>query len=161
MPAPPSLSEAKEAFAEGFLDDVLLCLPILGHALFKTAEAVMAGSSTSDRGGVALYLRAKVIEATCADTAAGFVVRAGSKAVSDDKMAPSPHANMREMRDELVRQKVLVTDGNCLRLVQDSLFASPSLAAGVRLGRPANGRVEWKAADGRALKDIQDAATVS
>jgi hypothetical protein len=40
------------------------------------------------------------------------------------------------------------------------LFASPSLAAGVMLGRPANGRVEWKAADGRTLKDIQDAATV-
>jgi hypothetical protein len=76
-------------------------------------------------------------------------------------MAPSTHANMREMRDELVRQKVLVTDGDCLRLVQDYLFASPSLAAGVMLGRPANGRVEWKAADGRTLKDIQDTAAAS
>jgi hypothetical protein len=55
---------------------------------------------------------------------------------------------------------VLVADGDCLRLVQDYLFASPSLAAGVMLGRPANGRVEWKAADGRTLKDIQDAAAV-
>jgi hypothetical protein len=67
---------------------------------------------------------------------------------------------MREMREELVRQNVLAADGDCLRLVQDYLFASPSLAAGVMLGRPANGRVEWKAADGRTLKDIQDAATV-
>lgn len=38
MPAPPSLSEAEEAFAEGFLDDILLCLPILGYALFESAE---------------------------------------------------------------------------------------------------------------------------
>jgi hypothetical protein len=56
---------------------------------------------------------------------------------------------------------VLVTDDDCLRLVQDYLFASPSLAAGVMLGRPANGRVEWKAADGRTLKDIQDTAAAS
>ena len=159
MPSPPSLSEAEEAFAEGFLDDILLSLPILGYALFETVETVAAGNTPSDTGVVTLYLRAKGIEATGADTAAGFIVRAGSTAVSDDKMAPSTHANMCEMREELVRQSVLVADNNVLRLVQDYLFASPSLAAGVMLGRPANGRVEWKAADGRTLKDIQDAAT--
>lgn len=161
MPAPPSLSEAEEAFAEGFLDDILLCLPILGYALFESAETAAAGNTPSDSGGVTLYLRAKGIEASGADTAAGFVVRAGSKAVCNDKMAPSTHTNMREMREELVRQKVLVADGDCLRLAQDYLFASPSLAAGVMLGRPANGRVEWKAADGRTLKDILDMAAAS
>ncbi len=158
MPAPPSLSEAEEAFAEGFLDDILLCLPILGYALFETAETATAGTAASDSGRVTLHLRAKGIEATGTDTPAGFIVRSGSKAVRDDKMAPSTHANMRELREELVRQNVLVPDGECLRLAQDYLFASPSLAAGVMLGRPANGRVEWKTADGRTLKDIQDAA---
>jgi hypothetical protein len=143
MPAPPSLSEAEEAFAEGFLDDILLCLPILGYALFETAETATAGTAASDSGGVTLHLRAKGIEATGNDTPAGFIVRAGSKAVRDDKM---------------VRQNVLVPDGECLRLIQDYLFASPSLAAGVMLGRPANGRVEWKTPDGRTLKDIQDIA---
>ncbi|NBT25225.1 MAG: DUF4357 domain-containing protein [Actinobacteria bacterium] len=44
-------------------------------------------------------------------------------------------------------------------ITQDYLFASPSLAAGVLLGRPANGRVEWKTTDGRTLKDIQDSAS--
>jgi hypothetical protein len=158
MPAPPSLSEAEEAFAEGFLDDILLCLPILGYGLFETAASATSGPATSDASGITLHLRAKGIEAIGADTAAGFVVRAGSRAVADTRMAPSTHANMREMREELVRQQVLVPDGDCLRLAQDYLFASPSLAAGVMLGRPANGRVEWKAADGRTLKDIQDAA---
>ena len=161
MPAPPSLSEAEEAYAEGFLDDILLCLPILGYGLFETAETAAAGNTASDAGGLLLRLRAKGIEATGADTAAGFIVHAGSRAVSDDRMAPSIHANMREMREELVRQKVLVADDECLRLVQDYLFASPSLAAGVMLGRPANGRVEWKTADGRTLKDIQDSASGS
>jgi len=59
MPAPPSLSEAEEAFAEGFLDDILLCLPILGYALFESAETAAAGTAPSDSGGVTLYLRAK------------------------------------------------------------------------------------------------------
>jgi hypothetical protein len=161
MPAPPSLSEAEEAFAEGFLDDILLCLPILGYGLFETAASATASTASSDSGGITLHLRAKGIEATGAETAAGFIVRAGSKAVSDDRMAPSTHANMRELREELVRQGVLVAEGDCLRLVQDYLFASPSLAAGVLLGRPANGRVEWKAIDGRTLKDIQNAAAAS
>jgi hypothetical protein len=158
MPTPPSLSEAEEAFAEGFLDDILLCLPILGYALFETAETATAGTEAYDSGVATLHLRAKGIEATGADTPAGFIVRAGSKAVRDDKMAPSTHANMRELREELVRQNVLVPDGECLRLTQDYLFASPSLAAGVMLGRPANGRVEWKTPDGRTLKDVQNAA---
>ena len=159
MPAPPSLSEAEEAYAEGFLDDILLCLPILGYGLFETVETATCGTTLSDSGGVALHLRAKGIEATGADTAAGFVVRAGSQAVCDDKMAPSTHTNMREMRAELVRQNVLVADGDSMRIMQDYLFASPSLAAGVLLGRPANGRVEWKTADGRTLKYIQDSAS--
>ena len=42
MPAPPSLSEADEAMAEGFLDDVLLCLPILGYSMFEAGAAVAA-----------------------------------------------------------------------------------------------------------------------
>jgi Domain of unknown function (DUF4357) len=40
---------------------------------------------------------------------------------------------------------------------QDYSFSSPSTAAAVVLGRSANGRVEWKAADGRTLKEIQEA----
>jgi hypothetical protein len=36
-------------------------------------------------------------------------------------------------------------------------FSSPSTAAAVVLGRSANGRVEWKAVDGRTLKEIQEA----
>ncbi|MGB6649164.1 MAG: DUF4357 domain-containing protein, partial [Bacteroidota bacterium] len=42
-------------------------------------------------------------------------------------------------------------------ITQDYTFASPSTAAGVMLGRSANGRIEWKTADGKTLKSIQDA----
>ena len=44
-----------------------------------------------------------------------------------------------------------------LVLTQDYTFASPSMAAGVLLGRTANGRTEWKDAKGRTLKKLQEA----
>lgn len=37
-------------------------------------------------------------------------------------------------------------------------FGSPSTAAAVVLGRTANGRVEWKTAEGRTHKELQEEA---
>jgi hypothetical protein len=154
-PAPPSLSEADEAMAEGFLDDVLLCLPILGYSMFESGEAAVA----RDSDGV-LYLSAKGIEARGQETPAGFVVLEKSKAVGDDKIVPSLLAHMasvKELRDELIRQKVLIPLGENFVFTQDYVFGSPSTAAAVLMGRSANGRVDWKTADGRTLKDVQEA----
>lgn len=36
-------------------------------------------------------------------------------------------------------------------------FSSPSTAAGVVLGRSANGRAEWKTRDGRMLREVYEA----
>jgi hypothetical protein len=43
------------------------------------------------------------------------------------------------------------------QFTQDYSFSSPSTAATVVLGRNAAGRIEWKAADGRTLKELQEA----
>ena len=155
VPKPPSLSESAEAEVEGFLDDLLLCLPILGYSLFETESAASALSSTN-AGGRMLYLKSKGIEATGRDTPAGFIVYAGALMVGDDKIAPSMHDYMRAIRSDLQRQGVFVADGTGFRLKQDYTFNSPSMAACVMLGRAANGRVEWKAKDGHTLKEIQD-----
>lgn len=48
-------------------------------------------------------------------------------------------------------------EGAYYRLTQDYTFNSPSTAAGVLLGRSANGRIEWSDAQGRTLKEIQEA----
>jgi len=155
VPKPPSLSESAEAEVEGFLDDLLLCLPILGYSLFETESAASALSSTN-AGGRMLYLKSKGIEATGRDTPAGFIVYAGALMVGDDMIAPSMHDYMRAIRSDLQRQGVFVTDGAGFKLKQDYTFNSPSMAACVMLGRAANGRVEWKAKDGHTLKEIQD-----
>jgi hypothetical protein len=157
-PAPPSLSEADEAMVEGFLDDVLLCLPILGYGMFETAS--LAAARDSDE---VLYLSARGIEARGKDTASGFVVFEKSMAAGDDRLTPSlvaDYALVKERRDDLVRQGVLIPCGTDLMLTLDYTFSSPSLAASLLLGRKANGRTHWKTKDGRTLKEIQEAEAI-
>lgn len=146
-PQLPALSEADRADAEGFLTNMLLCLPVMGVNFFERANA---GPSPSRD----LILRGKGIVAYGVDSAAGFIVRAGSQAVKDE--APSIHSYLSELRRSLLEQGVLVLDGAVYRFTQDYTFISPSMAAGVLLGRAANGRTEWKDADGRTLKEIQE-----
>lgn len=64
------------------------------------------------------------------------------------------------LRQELISNGVLAMQGVLYQFSQDYSFSSPSTAAAVVLGRSANGRVEWKAADGRTLKEIQEAEAV-
>ncbi|MBX5463365.1 MAG: GIY-YIG nuclease family protein [Steroidobacteraceae bacterium] len=148
VPQMPALSEADAADAESFLGDLLLCLPLMGVSLFEKARANVDGSRL-------LYLRAKGIEASGVDGSEGFVVRAGSQAVKDE--VASIHPYMSELRKSLLAQGVLEAAGTCYRLTQDYTFNSPSTAAGVLLGRSFNGRIEWKDAKGRTLRELQEA----
>jgi deoxycytidine triphosphate deaminase len=150
-PQLPALSEADAADAEGYLADLLLCLPVVGVGLFEKPRA-----RPSSKG--ALLLRAKGIEARGYDGAEGFVVREGSTAVRQE--VPSTHAYMSELRRTLLEKGVLVEAGEHYCLTQDYTFNSPSTAAGVLLGRSSNGRMEWKDARGRSLKEIQEEATI-
>jgi uncharacterized protein DUF4357 len=148
VPALPSMSEADAADAEGFLAEMLLCFPALGLGVFSTATAAQAT-------GRALYLNAKGVQAQGSEAADGFVVRAGSAAVKAE--VPSCHVYLKELRGALVENGVLRASGDGYSFTQDYVFPSPSTAAGVVLGRSANGRTEWKTTDGRTLKALQEA----
>lgn len=149
VPQPPALSEADAADAEAFLQDMLLCLPVVGLSLFEQPRA-------ADTGGQELFLSAKNVEAMGLDSAEGFVVRKGATAAKEE--APSMHAYGRDLRRTLAVKGVLSDKGNLFELAQDYTFSSPSTAAAVLLGREANGRTVWKDADGRSLKEIQEDA---
>jgi len=147
-PQPPSLSEADTAEAEGFLADVLLCLPVLGYGFFEEAPAPTQTSRE-------FMLKAKNITGKGYEASTGFVVRAGSQAAKNE--AKSIHVYLSAMRRSLVEQDILVDKNQYFEMIQDYTFNSPSTAAGVLLGRSANGRIEWKTSDGHTLKSIQDA----
>lgn len=149
-PQLPALSEADAADAEGFLADILLCLPVLGVNFFERSKVP---DSVVPEGPQELILRGKGIEAHGIDSAEGFIVRAGSQAAKTE--APSIHEHLKSLRRSLLENGILQDEGECYRLTQDYTFSSSSMAAGVMLGRSANGRVEWKDKRGRTLKEIQ------
>jgi hypothetical protein len=151
-PQLPSLSEADGAEADGFLSDMLLCFPVLGVGFFEKAPAAPPRSRE-------LLLKGKGIEARGYEAPQGFVVRAGSRAVREE--VDSAPAYLGELRRTLVRQGVLRPEGAGFVLTQDYPFSSPSMAAAALLGRSANGRIEWKAKDGRTLKDLQEETSPS
>lgn len=146
-PQLPALSEADIADAESFLADLLLCLPVVGVNLFEKTKV-------SSAKGRDLLLKGKGIQARGIDSPEGFIVRAGSTAVKTEVL--SIHAYMTELRRTLVKTGVWEDRGDVFRLTQDYTFNSPSTAAGVLLGRTANGRLEWKDAKGQSLKEIQE-----
>ena len=147
-PQTPSLSEADTAEVEGFLADVLLCVPVLGFGFFEAAP--LPKPMTNE-----FLLESKGVTARGYETATGFVVREGSHAVKTE--VASIHAYLSEFRRSLINQSVSADDGTSYKVTQDYVFASPPTAAGVILGRSANGRIEWITKDGRTLKSIQDA----
>lgn len=87
----------------------------------------------------------------------GFVVKVGSQAAG--QVAPSMAEHLPGMlakRQELIDSGVLAQHGSDYSFTQNYTFSSPSTAACVVLGRSANGRKEWKDAQGRALKELQE-----
>lgn len=146
-PSPPSLSEADSADAQGFLEEMMLCFPVLGVGVFHHSATVQGSAKL-------VYLSSKGIKAEGMETLNGFVVRKGSAAMQDE--VPSCHTYIKELRKILIANGVLKRSGSHYQFTQDYTFSSPSTAAGVVQGRAANGRVDWKSKDGKTLKELQE-----
>lgn len=152
FPNEPTLSEADRADMLVFLDHMLGMLPVLGVHAFESAPAVAAKASP------VLSCKGKGVQASGYEASQGFVVKAGSLAVTE--AVPSLQQHVRgvfDMRHELIGNGVLALAEGLYRFTQDYSFSSPSMAAAVVLGRSANGRIEWKDAQGRTLKELQEA----
>jgi hypothetical protein len=145
-PPIPYLSEADADDTETFLEEGLTVLPLLDLRAFDVPEA-------DALKGPALRLQGPDTNAMGRDEPGGFVVHADSVGRVDH--VPSIHPWLLEKRQQLLTQGVLVPDHGQLRMTADHRFESPSTAAGVLLGRAANGRIEWKDETGRTLKEIQ------
>ena len=102
--------------------------------------------------------KGKGVLASGYEASQGFVVKAGSQAVAESVPSMQQHVRgMFDLRQELIANGVLALAEGLYRFTQDYSFSSPSTAAAVVLGRSANGRIEWKDAQGRTLKALQEA----
>lgn len=149
-PAEPTLSEADRADMLVFLENMLGMLPVLGVQAFEQVAPATVLTATL------LYCKGKGVVATGYEASQGFVVKAGSQAVATAVPSMQQHVRrMYELRQELIGNGVLIADVNGYRFAQDYVFSAPSTAAAVVLGRSANGRIDWKDAQGRMLKELQ------
>ena len=157
QPAEPSLSEADCADMQVFLENMLGILPVLGvHAFEQTATLATTVAET------VLTCKGKGVTASDYEAIQGFVVKAGSQVVGESVPSMQQHVRgMFDLREELMGNGVLVREGDHYRFAQDYVFSSPSTAAAVVLGRSANGRIEWKDAGGRTLKELQAMETTN
>jgi hypothetical protein len=157
QPADPSLSEADRADMDVFLHHMLGMLPVLGINAFEQAAGAAVGGAPE-----LLTCKGKGVIAIGYEATQGFVVKAGSGAAGEE--APSMREYVRgvcDIRRDLKQNGVLQGTGEDYVFTQDYTFSSPSTAAAVVLGRSANGRIEWKDAKGRTLKELQEKEATS
>ena len=83
-------------------------------------------------------------------TAEGFVVLKGSRGRLEN-VASIQGTSSERFREKLLKEGILNIDNGGVVFTLDTLFTSPSMAAGAVLGRSANGWVEWKTAQGQTL----------
>lgn len=148
----PTLSEADLADMRVFLANLLGILPVIGvHAFEQT------GARQAQERKTILACQGKGIAAKGYESTQGFVVQQSSQAVGEAVPSMKQHIRgVHDLREELIKNGVLAKGGEHYRFTQDYAFSSPSTAAAVVLGRSANGRIEWKDAKGRTLKELQE-----
>ena len=118
-----------------FLDNILGMLPVLSIQAFEQSP-LLIGKNVSP----VLSCQGRGVTATGHDTPQGFVVQSGSFAAADEVPSLKEYLpNVCELRSDLLKNGVLVHEGNNLRFTQDYTFSSPSYASSVVLGRSSNG----------------------
>ncbi|WP_342424528.1 GIY-YIG nuclease family protein [Paenibacillus sp. FSL E2-0178] len=155
-PTPGNITEEKESELEEFIDYSRIVMGTLGYKVFEKLTATKLSFSeptAMSNDGLLLYLKRKsrksglIIEASCKQTNEGFVVLKGSRIeiINSESVPPG-------VKD--IRKKATIDQNGILQ--EDTLFRSPSYAAAFVIGGHANGLTEWKTADGKTLKEIEN-----
>jgi 5-methylcytosine-specific restriction protein B len=134
---------------------MLSLLPVLGIQAF---ESVRGGDLGQGAPRVMFTLRTAGCEATGFPTNEGFAVCAGSRARLETVPSMAVHVpNYLRIRETLIAEDFLVQEDDHYVLQADYSFPSPTQAAAIFMGRNANGPREWKGADGKTLREHQQA----
>jgi hypothetical protein len=150
-PSKPSLSEAEQAELETFLEEMLLCFPVLNVSIFEQPEPKLINT-------LLLTFTRRDLTAKGYESEDGFVVMKESQASKTVVDSMQPFAQ--SLRDKLVRIGVLRDAGSHLVFAYNYEFSSPSTAAYVVAGASVNGRDYWRTEDGKTLKQLQEAESV-
>lgn len=151
-PSQGHITEEKESELEEFVDYAQIIMGTLGHKVFVPVDATPATISNdpaADKAEPVLYLKTTKAKATGRRTSDGFVVFKGSE-VSAKPTRSCPDA-IQHLRGQYVDR---INVDNVL--IEDTLFSSPSSAAGFATYASANGLTMWMTNEGKSLRDIEN-----
>jgi len=142
------LPESDQADMAFFVEQVRTILPVLGFDFLRERQTFSAQTAQqpSQQEAPAFFemeIPKHNITAQAREVDGEFVVLAGSKA-RDSWVSGSNYTSYRPLYEQLTEDGVLAPDGSgnaCF--MQDQTFSSPSAAAAIVSGRPANGRTVW------------------
>lgn len=144
VPTCSSVSEYDQAMLEEFIDNAKLLVNTLGY---KALEVVTIEETEITKFYIKATRGADAVGAIVSD---GFIVFKGSVVASST--TPSIAESLNSFRKKLYENKT-IDETN--RFTRDYIFTSPSYAAGVVLGRNANGKTEWKTEEHKTINDIE------
>ena len=122
----------------------------LGQPIFEPLSNTSASAGPKEL----FYCKSSDADGVGEYTSEGFVVLKGSKGRAE--VTPSIRGTSNErLRKQLVSEGIMAAVSSMLEFTRDHLFASPSSAACILMGRPANGWIEWKAANGKTMDEVK------
>lgn len=135
-----------------YFDNMKIMLPTMGYDLFR--PVVREQKPALVRTDQKLFLEVGDIKAQANLVANGLLVLQGSlmKSVATAALAPT----YVKIRHDLVEKRYVQETSKGLEFIQNYEFPSPSQAGAVILGYSVNGRVFWKNAKGKTLKEIEE-----
>lgn len=151
-PSQGHITEEKESELEEFVDYAKIIMGTLGHKVFvpvDAAPAVISNVTAANETEPVLYLKTTKAEATGRRTSDGFVIFKGSGvSAKATKSCPDTILHLREKYVDRVSVDNVLTE--------DTLFSSPSAAAGFATYASANGLIMWTTKDGKTLRELEN-----
>lgn len=149
-PTPPALPESDVSDMEYFITQALIALPVLGINIFRAPAAIPSQAENVDgpvkAAEFTLRLSTTGAVARAVEVDGEFTVRAGSPA-RGSWVGTANNVGYCPLREDLEREGAISVSNASAKdgavFARDQVFASPSAAAAVILGRAANGRKEW------------------
>jgi hypothetical protein len=145
IPNMPFISESMKADLIDNFDTIKTLVATLGYPIFDQIRKPQRRDL--------LFCKGKDAYATGEYTEDGLIVFEGSKCNLKETQSAGPY--VKNWREKLIENGILVQDSNILKFLSDHIFSSPSTAAAVVLARRANGWTEWKYKDGKTLDEVK------
>lgn len=153
IPAKSFVPEWRKFDLYDIFETMKILISTLGYPLFDGLRKTKETDNAETLKDNIFYCRGKGLEAKGEYSEEGFVVFEGSHMSKDT--TKSIHKNLVKKRAELIKDEIVVLEQGKYIFKKDYLFNLPSPAAGVVLGRSANGWTEWKNVEGKTLDEVR------